>query len=75
MASFFNRPLPVLIPALVLATGFLIGCEDDPILGPTDKEPSDGGSYGIIHFESSVHPDSTREARLQDFLKENPKRF
>lgn len=76
MPPIFNKRLPLLIPAAVLvAASFLIGCEDDPILGPTDREPSGGGSYGIIHFEARQHPDSSHDVRLQEFLKENPRRF
>lgn len=43
------RRLLYVTAASVLLTGLLLmGCEDDPILGPTDEEPDGGGSYGRI---------------------------
>lgn len=63
----------LVIPALALvAVLFMCGCEDDPIVGPTDKNPG-GGSYGVIHFNRSEDVGSAE--RLQEFLSENPRRF
>ena len=67
---YTSKALVLIHAALLAACIGLAGCEDDPILGPTDKEPG-GGSYGVLHFEKP----GDHAARLEDFLKDNPKRF
>lgn len=70
----YTSTFRLLIPAVILAAGLLVGgCEDDPILGPTDQEPSGGGSYGIIHFDAPKGDSASMQ--LDSFLNENPRRF
>ena len=49
-----------LVVLLVLGLGVL-GCEDDPIIGPSDDDTG-GGSYGTIHFSL---PQETMRAPLE----------
>ena len=50
------------------------GCDDDPIIGPTDDDTG-GGSYGVIHFNTSPDDPGTEAAQVDTLKKENPKRF
>jgi hypothetical protein len=38
----------VAIGVLMLLVAVCSACSDDPILGPSDGESEDGGSYGVI---------------------------
>ena len=69
----------LLLAALVVV---LSACEDDPILGPTEKGPPEG-SYGMIQL-SLPTLESTEGALLSTYgekednrraLPKNPKRF
>ncbi len=53
---------------IAIGTLLLQGCEDDPVLGPTNEETG-GGSYGRMFFVAPVHagvasvePAATNEA-------------
>ena len=55
---------------LVLVILPLWGCNDDPIIGPTD-DTGGGGSYGVIHFSTAPE-----DAPAADTLEnENPELF
>ena len=56
---------------IVLSTLPLWGCNDDPIIGPTDDDTSGGGSYGVIHFPTEADGDSATDS----LENENPERF
>lgn len=58
----------------ILATSVLAACADDPIIGPTDSD-SGGGSYGVIHFNTSPEEPADQEPERDAIKKENPKRF
>lgn len=58
----------------ILATLVFAGCDDDPIIGPTDDDTG-GGSYGVIHFNTSPDEPGIDTADVDTLTKENPKRF
>lgn len=68
---------------LVLVSGALVvyGCEDDPVLPPTDSPPDDGGSYAQMRFDvvpavghaDAPRPDSASARR--DARDHNPTIF
>lgn len=68
---------------LVLVSGALAvyGCEDDPVLPPTDAPPDDGGSYAQMRFDvvpplgqtDAPRPDSAKARR--DARDDNPTIF
>lgn len=58
----------------ILATMSITACEDDPIIGPTDNDTG-GGSYGVIHFNTSPEEPARQATELDSLNKENPKRF
>lgn len=61
------------IVIVAMAALMLSACNDDPIIGPTDEE-TDGGSYGVIHFNTS--PEAPSEAgNAREAETKNPERF
>ena len=64
MTSLLDRPFKAVSGALILAVLMIvIGCSDDPILGPDDGSSSGGGSYGVIQRlapADTAQVDSTR---------------
>lgn len=61
------RPAAVVGTLVVSVLLLVLGCSDDPILGPDDGETEGGGSYGVI--ERLAPSDSTAPAAP------NPERF
>lgn len=60
----------LLLPCLVL----LSACSDDPILGPSDGESEEGGSYSVI--ERLAEPDTaTVDSTEAAPVPVNPERF
>ena len=59
---------------LILAVLAFAACDDDPIIGPTDDDTG-GGSYGVIHFNTSPVEPGAGAAKSDSLTKENPKRF
>lgn len=65
---------------LGMAALVLPGCEDDPILPPNEREPDDGGSYGVMMFDlevpgtGSVPADSSQAAEDRS-RHQNPRLF
>ncbi len=59
---------------LVAAMLALSACNDDPIIGPTDED-TNGGSYGVIHFNTTPEEPGEEPSALDAKKKENPKRF
>jgi len=58
----------------------LSACSDDPILGPTDGESEEGGSYSAIKrlapADTAAAPDTTATARPSRPLPaDNPEQF
>jgi len=69
------RPFAVVGTLFAVVLLFVLGCSDDPILGPDDGAPDDsGGSYSTIKrlapSESAPPADST-----QPPVPSNPERF
>ena len=69
LVRYTSKVIILIHAALFAVCIVLAGCEDDPIIGPTDKDPG-GGSYGVIHFEQPGDA-----PQVEDFLKDNPRRF
>jgi hypothetical protein len=68
--------LLLLLPGLLL----LAACSDDPILGPTDGESEEGGSYSVIKrlapADTAAASDTSAAIRpLPPSPVDNPERF
>lgn len=74
-----RRALIGVVGALLLLLLLLPACSDDPILGPSDGEPEEGGSYSSINrlapSPSSVDSSSASSAVPADPERVNPERF
>lgn len=60
------RPLAVVGTVLLSVLLLVLGCSDDPVLGPNDGKQEEGGSYSVI--ERLAPSDSSASAP-------NPERF
>lgn len=77
MSGWFRRVLMgggiLLLPCVLL----LSACSDDPILGPSDGETEEGGSYSAI--ERLARPDTAESGSTRDSIdavrRRNPERF
>ncbi|WP_263785212.1 hypothetical protein [Salinibacter grassmerensis] len=76
--SFTRRSLTVGLGALLLLLVTLPACSDDPVLGPSDGTPEEGGSYSALDRLSppatAVDSSQSSSART-DSATTNPARF
>lgn len=76
--SFTRRSLAVGLGALLLLLIILPACSDDPVLGPSDGTPEEGGSYSALDRLSppttAVDSGQSSSSRT-DSAKTNPARF
>mgnify|MGYP000114244545 FL=1 len=75
---FTRRFLAVGLGALLLLLIVLPACSDDPILGPSDGTPQEGGSYSALDRLSppATAVDSSQSpAPRTDSTTTNPARF
>jgi len=75
---FTRRFLAVGLGALLLLLILLPACSDDPILGPSDGTPKEGGSYSALDRLSpptTAVDSSESSSSSTDSTTTNPARF
>lgn len=75
--SFVRRSIGAALGALLLLLVVLPGCSDDPVLGPSDGAPEEGGSYSTLNRLSppATTVDSSQSSSKADSTTTNPARF
>ena len=75
--SFTRRSMVVGLGVLLLLLVVLPACSDDPILGPSDGAPEEGGSYSALDRLSppATAVDSTQSSSKTNSTTTNPARF
>ena len=59
---------------LLFPVSLVWACESDPLLAPTNEEPEDKGSYGILIFDPKANNDGAKVAQDKK-VRLNPKLF
>ncbi|MCS3749558.1 hypothetical protein GGQ19_000709 [Salinibacter ruber] len=75
--SFTRRSTGIGLGVLLLLLVVLPACSDDPILGPSDGAPEEGGSYSTLDRLSppATAVDSSQSSSKTDSTTTNPARF